>query len=82
MSQMRAKYQVTSVSTIRYPGDNPDDNLAETIALSAVIGGTPEDNTFHKYTPYGKMEITITNPALQNTIHPGQKYYIDFTLTE
>ena len=74
MNVMRAKYKVDSVTKT--------DNASEIIKLSAVTNGTPEDNTFHKYTPYGNMDITITNPVLLGVIEPGQKYYLDFTLAD
>ena len=74
MTKMRAKYKVDSVTKT--------ESKSEIIKLSAVVGGTPEDNTFHKYTPYGNMDITITNPELLNIIEPGQKYYLDFTLAD
>ena len=72
MPKMRAKYYVESVTKTAFN--------TEIIKLSAVINGTPEDNTFHKYTPFGVMEITISNPVLLNTFEPKQKYYLDFTL--
>ena len=71
---MRAKYKVTSVTTTQHQ--------EEIVKLEAVTNGTREDNTFHKYTPYGTMDLTITNPDLLNKIKPGQKYYLDFTLSE
>lgn len=74
MQTMRAKYKVDSVTTT--------DSKSEIIKLSAVTNGTKDDNTFHQYTPYGNMDITITNPELLGTIKPGQKYYLDFTLSE
>jgi hypothetical protein len=74
MAKMRAKYKIDSVTrTI---------DKSEIIKLSAVTNGTKEDNTFHQYTPYGNMDITITNPTLLGIIEPGQKYYLDFTLAD
>ena len=73
MTIMRAKYKVDSVTVT-------DQNM-ELIKFSAVTDGTKKDNTFHKWTPYGTMDITITNQDLFGKIKPGQKYYLDFTLS-
>ena len=70
---MRAKYKIDLVTI--YEG-------GETLKLLAVTNGTKEDNTFSKFTPYGTMEINVSNEALLGKFKPGQKYYIDFTLAE
>ena len=71
---MRAKYKVDSV-TLWESG-------SETLKFSAVTNGTAEDNLFHKFTPYGTMEISVSNPDLFGKFKPGQEYYLDFTLAE
>lgn len=39
--------------------------------------GTPENERYSKYTPYGKLEIAVDNPAV--VFKPGKLYYLDFT---
>lgn len=71
----RAKYCVNSVLKDLYDG-------TEHITMSAVTSGSKEDNTFHKYTPYGEFKISISNEALHGQFKSGQKYYLDFTLAD
>lgn len=71
---MRAKFQVRSVTKME--GGN------EQVKMSAVTNGTPEDNTYSKFTPGGSLEITISNPDLCGKINPGDKFYMDFTKAE
>ena len=44
--------------------------------------GESEDNTFARFTPSGSLSLTVNNPDLLGKIKPGQKFYVDFTLTE
>ena len=39
----------------------------------------PENQRYHKYSPSGKLEITVSNPALRGAFKPGKSYYLDFT---
>jgi hypothetical protein len=41
--------------------------------------GLDEDNTFAKFSPSGRFELTVNNPALVGTLNPGEQYYVDFT---
>lgn len=50
---------------------------AETVSLSPVSSGTPEDNTYSKYTPCGSLELSITNEAVFGFFKPGKAYYLD-----
>lgn len=77
MTAMRAKFQVTKVE--RHPSC---DNVHFT-AIAKQAGypadGSDEDNTYAKFSPAAKCEITIANPALIGKLNPGEKYYVDFT---
>lgn len=77
MTTMRAKFQVSRIE--RFAG-------CEIVHFNAVSksGGYPadgsdEDNTFAKFTPTAKCEITVANPALFGKLNPGESYYVDFT---
>ena len=48
------------------------------IVLEARYDTTiPEDQKFSKYTPTGKLETVISNPAALAQIEVGKSYYID-----
>lgn len=76
---MRAKVTVESVT--KHAGGN------ETVVFRPVAKSGPypedghdEDNNFARWSPSGRFELTIANPALHNKFKPGeQKFYVDFT---
>lgn len=70
MPKMRAKMKVNSVESYEY---------SERVKMTAVCGGSPEDNSYCAATPSGLIELTINNPDLVGKIKPGQKFYVDFT---
>jgi hypothetical protein len=83
---MRAKLQVVSVEDANLPDGSKH---AEQVKFMAVCGNDPfkpggysEDNTFAKWTPTANLDMRINNEASWGTLVPGQKYYVDFTLTE
>lgn len=51
----------------------------ENITLNAVTDGNAEDNSYSKYTPSGKLELSVTNEAVFGFFQPGKKYYLDVT---
>lgn len=59
---------------VKHWGDN-----AEEIQFRAVTDGTPEDNTYSKYTPSADFRMTVTNPNLHGKFKPGMKFYVDLT---
>ena len=67
---MRAKFKIDNIIQTEH---------SETLVMSAVTNGTPEDNTFSKWTPAAKLEMSITNPDLMGTFKPGERFYLDFT---
>jgi len=76
---MRAKMQVNKVEQFAE---------SETVYLNAVAAksypadGSDEDNTYAKFSPSGKLELTIANPALRGKVQAGQKFYVDFTAAD
>lgn len=44
--------------------------------FSPVYGGSPENDTFFKYTPSGSIELSTIREDL---FEAGQEYYLDFT---
>lgn len=76
---MRAKFEVIEVK--RFKGQD----LLAAIAVTSKpfdSAGNNEDNTYAKFSPSGKLELTVANPALVGKIEPGQKFYLDFTPAE
>ena len=76
MATMRAKVQIDNVVL---------EISQERVTFNAVgasnypAGGSDEDNTYARFTPSAKFEITIANPALLGQFKPGERYFVDFT---
>ena len=84
MTAMRAKVKVGYV----YQGfdQKTKEQNQENLVFFAVCksgaypeDGTDENNSFAKWTPNAKFELSITNPALWGKFEPGKEYYVDFT---
>jgi hypothetical protein len=80
MSNMRAKMRLKIVT---------NHGSTERLVFNAVAkpdgypaDGADEDNTYARWTPDAKVEMTIANPALIGTFQAGQVYYVDFTPVE
>ncbi|MEH2293827.1 hypothetical protein [Nostoc sp.] len=69
---MRAKFQVASVSRFA-------DFDGVEVKLRPVIDDYEENKKFWKYTPQGKLEVTITNPNAVEFFEVGKEYYLDFS---
>lgn len=74
---VRAKFRVTSIKRVSH---NPDACAVEMTPVSA--DEVEENQRFHKYTPSGKLEMFIDNPAAAEKLVLGQAYYVDFTPAE
>lgn len=74
---MRAKFQVAKVER------HPSADIVHFHAVCKPSGypadGSDEDNTYAKFSPAAKCEITIANPNLIGKLNPGEKFYVDFT---
>jgi hypothetical protein len=46
--------------------------------FNAVVGGSPENESFFNTTPSGNLKITIKNDNLHFEV--GKKYFLDFTI--
>lgn len=44
-----------------------------------VTTGSPENQAFFKYTPYGSIKLGIVNDKVVAGLEPGKEYYIEFT---
>ena len=53
---------------------------SQNVLLEPVTSDSAEENkSFSKYTPAGKLELTITNEKIFNVFVPGNDYYIDIS---
>jgi hypothetical protein len=65
---VKAKFKCESVTKF---------GAQEDVKLTPVTGGSDENKSFSKYTPSGKLELSITNEALFGHFQPGQEYYLE-----
>lgn len=77
---VRAKFRCNSVKH-RKNTPNPDENTIREFEFDALYDASvPEDQRYAKYTPSGKLVITVDNPAIG--WQPGHSYYLDITPVE
>lgn len=75
---VRAKFFVTEIKHAGSPGSEP----YATITLVPVFGSYGDgkvNESWSKYTPSGKLEMAVTNPAGIEQFEIGKAYYLDFT---
>ncbi len=70
---VRAKFKVDEVAQTVNGGK---------VTLSPVTSGSPENEKFFKWTPYGKIEMGTINPDAISQFVPGKEFYLDFTPAE
>lgn len=71
MPTMQAKLKV------EYTVKTGDDS--EVLIMSPVTTGSDENKSFAKWTPWGKLELGISNPALVGTFNTGDEFIVEFT---
>lgn len=76
MATVRAKFRCHSENTRRH-GPQAEASIRSYEFMAVFDDGTPENERYAKYTPTGKLEITVDNPAV--SFEPGKSYYLDFT---
>lgn len=69
---LRAKF-VVSEKTEYAGGQSP-----VRVVLQAVTSGSPENESFFKWTPSGKIEMSV-KPEVAAELKVGEPYYVDFT---
>lgn len=80
MSDMRAKMKVARVEKI---AEEVEILHFHPVAASQYPqDGSDENNTYAKFSPSGRLELTVTNPALIGKFAEGETYYLDFTKAE
>lgn len=71
---VRAKFICHTIQNVMTT--NPGEAVA-VLTFVPVYGEANKD--WSKYTPQGKLEITITNPPAIAAFDLGKSYYLDFT---
>lgn len=61
---------------------NCDSKTVEMVMLTPVYTGSPENDSFYRFTPGGQILLTILNPAAIDQFEVGKSYYVDFILAE
>lgn len=79
MATMRAKFQIQEVKAWGEPVTGEQLTLIAVTSKPFDPDGNSEDNSFSRWTPSGKLEMSITNPNLLGIFKQGQKFYLDFT---
>ena len=73
---IRAKFYVGSNEP---NGAEREEDKGNRITLNAVTSGSPENETFYKWTPSGNIVLETINPAAAEQFVPGKEFYVDFT---
>ena len=79
MTVVRAKFKVIRIE--RSEGWN-NINEIQTIVLTPVTGGSPENDTFYAATPSGEIKLATVNAKAVKEFDLGAEFYVDFTLAE
>jgi hypothetical protein len=67
---MRCKVRLTKLTKLE---------VGYELTYSPVSGGSPENDKFFKYTPYGEIKLGTVNDEVAKDLVPGRTYYVDFT---
>lgn len=78
MKTMRAKMKVGHVFKLGGECENLT-FFCVSRSDSYPADGSDENNTFAKFSPSGKLELTIANPNLLGVFEVGDTFYVDFT---
>lgn len=73
---MNIKAKFTVITKTQYHGGSGN------VVLQAVTNTSEENKTFWKYTPSGKIEMGIDNPAAFDALVLGAEYYVTFEKSE
>ncbi|KJS45250.1 MAG: hypothetical protein VR71_02245 [Roseovarius sp. BRH_c41] len=77
--KIRGRFTLQKIE--QFPAHSDDACLCN-VEFSAVTSGKADCETWSKYTPNGKLEMTITNPAAMKCLAVGKDYYVDLEPVE
>lgn len=68
------------VTRCKFKCDSVTFNMSSAnVLLTPVVTGSKENESFFKYTPYGKFEFGTINKDAAEQFVPGNEYFIDIT---
>lgn len=73
IAMVRCKFIVDSVT---------QNSNGHSVKLMPVTSGSPENDQFFKWTPWGAIEIGTINASAAEQFEVGQAFYVDFTPVE
>lgn len=73
MKTVRAKFECV---------EKTENTSGYTIEMYPVTGGSPENESFYKYTPAGSVKLSTINNEAAAAFIVGQSYYLDFSPAE
>lgn len=53
-----------------------------TVDMWPVVGGSPENKKFFKFTPAGHLSLSTVNENAIAQFEEGKEYYVDISLAE
>ena len=71
---VRCKMKVEGIEAATY-GDEGQKGGA--VRLAPVISGSPENESFYKYTPGGSLFLSTINQSAFDQFKLGQEFYVD-----
>lgn len=74
MAKVEMKFKVDEIT--RYPGGTGK------VSMSPVFGSSEENKFFWKYTPSGRVEVTIDNPEAFKQFEDFGEFYVTFEKAE
>lgn len=60
-------------------GATNEEDKGSTVTLNPVVGGSPENESFYKWTPGGQITLSTINEEAAAQFIPGKQYFVDFT---
>jgi hypothetical protein len=74
---VRGKFQLSQITQTNWGGDG-----RILIFQAQYDPDLPEDQSYSKATPTGRIEMQVDNPAALKQFELGKAYYLDFTPAE
>lgn len=73
--KVRAKFMCHGVNNLYTIGDG----VCAIVTMAPVYGDGADNAEWSKWTPQGKLEMTITNPTAIEAFNLGKAYFLEFT---
>lgn len=68
---VRAKFKVNKIT--QHEGGSVE------VSMQPVTSGSPENEQFFKWTPFGQLSMGTINADAAKEFTPGAQFYVDFT---